>query len=172
MAPLGGHFKFADPASKEPGPKGVSQFMAKDGALMVELLSDLLMRPTLDPGEFEKLRDNRIDSLVATKDGSPQSLLGAYFEATVFGDHPFARRVGGDETSLAALSMGDLRSFYNDQVGADRMQITVAGDFEIAEMRDLLVASFGGWRAGAQRRERRCQAEPFTGTTDIDSAGF
>jgi zinc protease len=122
------------------------QFMAKDRALMVELLADLLMRPALDPTEFQKLRENRIDSLIAAKDGNPQGLLGAYFEAQIYGDHPFARRVGGDETSLAALSMGDLRSFYREQVGADRMQITVVGDFEIADMQALLSEAFGGWR--------------------------
>ena len=125
------------------------QFMAKDRELMVELLADLLIRPALDAEEFEKLRDNRINSLIAARDENPQSLIGAYFEALIYADHPFAQRVEGDETSLAALSLGDLRSFYHDQVGADRMQITVVGDFESADLREQLTTAFGGWRAAA-----------------------
>jgi predicted Zn-dependent peptidase len=125
------------------------QFMAKDRALMIELLADLLMRPTLDADEFEQLRSNRIDALIAAKDESPQSLIGSYFEAMVFADHPFARRVGGDETSLAAITLEDLRSYYAEHVGADRMQITVAGAFDPAAVSALISEAFGGWRPAA-----------------------
>jgi zinc protease len=125
------------------------QFMAKDRGLMIELLADLLMRPALDAEEFEQLRNNRIEGLIGTKDESPQSLLSAYFEAFLFGEHPYARRIGGDQTSLPMLSIEDMRDYYRDHVGADRMQITVAGDFDPADMRALIESALGEWRAAA-----------------------
>jgi len=125
------------------------QFMSKDRGLMIELLADLLMHPMLEADEFEKLRDNRIDSIIAAKDESPQSLLPAYFGAFIYGDHPYGRPVSGDETSLAAITLDDLQRFYRDQVGADRMQITVVGDFDVADMRAIIERAFAGWRAAA-----------------------
>jgi predicted Zn-dependent peptidase len=42
-------------------------FLARDQALMVELLADLLQRPRLEPAEFETLRDRRSSSSALRK---------------------------------------------------------------------------------------------------------
>ena len=47
------------------------QFLARDQALMLELLADALMRPRFDAEEFEKLRARRIELIKAAKDSDP-----------------------------------------------------------------------------------------------------
>ena len=42
-----------------------AQFLAKDSELMLSLLADALLRPTLQPAEFDKLRKRAIDGLAA-----------------------------------------------------------------------------------------------------------
>ncbi len=61
----------------------------------------------------------------------------------LFRDHPYGRPVGGDETSLAAVTLDDVRSFFAAQVRGDRLLIAVVGDFEPADMRRRLEQAFG-----------------------------
>ncbi len=129
---------------------GVSaEFMARDAALMVELVADMLQRPTLANAEFEKLRGRYINLIKAAKGANPDNLLPSYANAFLFGEHPYGNPITGSESSLANLSLGDVRAYYADQMGADRMVIAVSGDFDAAEMRALLERSFSAWRPAA-----------------------
>lgn len=122
-----------------------AEFLAKDSALMVELVADLLRRPTLDAGEFDKVRTRAIQSIAAAKDSGPDQLIGSYGNAWLFTGHPYARPSGGDETSLAAVSLDDLKSFRDAQMGADRAIIAVVGDFDPRAMRQQIEAALGDW---------------------------
>jgi zinc protease len=124
-------------------------FMAGDAGLMVELVADMLQRPVLDPKEFTKLRDRSIDLIKAAKGSDPGRLISSYANAFLFGDHPYGNSVGGSESSLANITHGDLLAYHADMLGADRLIISVSGDFEIATMRESLTTAFGDWRPAA-----------------------
>ena len=47
------------------------QFLARDRALMIELLSDALMRPRFEAEEFAKYRDREIEFIKSAKDSDP-----------------------------------------------------------------------------------------------------
>jgi len=59
--------------------------------------------------------------------------------------------VNGSEASLAAITHPDLTRYYQDQVGADRLILVVAGDFKTAEMQQLLSRAFNSWRKAAAK---------------------
>ncbi len=124
-------------------------FMSRDAALMVELLADMLQRPKLDAAEFRKLRERSINLIKAAKGSDPGELMPAYANAFLFGEHPYGNPVGGSESSLAAVTHGDVLAYYADGLGGDRLIISVAGDFEVATMREALTAAFGTWRAAS-----------------------
>ena len=58
-------------------------------------------------------------------------------------DHP--RPTGGDETSLAAIGLADLKAFRREQMGGDRLIIAIAGDFDPATVTRQVREAFGGW---------------------------
>lgn len=124
-----------------------AEFMSGDAALMIELVADLLQRPSLNASEFAKLRDRSINLLKAAKGSDPSDLMPAYSNAFLFGDHPYGNPIGGSEASLAKVTHRDLRRYYSDLVGADRLVVSVSGDFEAADMRQRLSEAFGEWRA-------------------------
>lgn len=126
-----------------------ASFLSRDAGLAVELLADLLMRPRLDVDEFEKLRARAIQFIKAAKDGSPSQLLPLYAATFLYGDHPYGQPSTGDELSLARLTIDDVRRYYREHVGADRLVVTVAGDFDAGRMKTLLSEAFGSWRAAA-----------------------
>jgi predicted Zn-dependent peptidase len=126
-------------------------FLARDHALMIELLSDMLLRPSLDAAQFETLRARQIEFLRAAKDSDLESLLPIYGAANLFGEqHPYGRPVDGSEASLAAASHDSVSDFYRQHFGAERLILAVAGDFKSAPMKQALTRAFSGWRKAAQ----------------------
>ncbi|MDH3768122.1 MAG: insulinase family protein, partial [Gammaproteobacteria bacterium] len=125
-------------------------FLSRDAQVGVGLLADLLMRPQLDEAEFKKIRDRTVQFIKAAKDSSPNRLIGTYAGAFVFDEHPYARPSFGDESSLVGINIGDVRKFYQEQVGADRMIVAVTGDFETNNIVTLLRSAFASWRGAAR----------------------
>ncbi len=122
-----------------------AQFLSKDTALMLGLLSDALIRPSLQQAEFDKLQKRAIESLATAKDGDPNGLLGRYLHAWLFQQHPYGRAEEGDETSLARISLADLQAFREQHMGGDRLIIAIAGDFDPAIVSKQVAAAFGDW---------------------------
>ena len=120
-----------------------ASFLSRDVGLMVELASDALLRPTMAADQFGKVRELAVQSIAAAKDADPRALVGSYGDAWLFRGHPYGRPVGGDETSLAAVTLEDVRSSFAAQVRGDRLLIAVVGDFEPADMRRRLEQAFG-----------------------------
>lgn len=120
-----------------------ASFLSRDLGLMIELAGDALLRPRLAADEFEKVRTLAIQSIAAAKDADPSALIGLYGDAWLFGSHPYARPVGGDETSLAAVTLEDVQRQYRAQLRGDRLLIVVVGDFDPADVRARLEQTFG-----------------------------
>jgi zinc protease len=129
------------------------EFLARDSALMIELLSDLLRRPALDAEELENLNRRAIGFIRAAKDGDPEELLPVYAHSFVYGEHPYGNPVSGDETSLAGITHADVLGFYRQHFGGDRLILAVAGDFETAAMRALVEGALGDWEPAGSTLE-------------------
>jgi predicted Zn-dependent peptidase len=126
------------------------QFLASDRKLLLALLADALQRPRFEAQELEGVRERRIEFIRAAKDSEPQSLIGSYGRALLFAAHPFGVPAGGSERSLAEITTRHLERFHAQHVGADRLTLVFAGDFEPQALREEVAATFGGWRrAGA-----------------------
>jgi len=148
-------FEFADAVEGVGGSFGATagsesitfggQFLARDRALMIELLADALMRPRFDADEFAKFRDRDIEFIKSAKDSDPSQLLGLYGRALLFGKHPYGRPQGGSERSLATLTQADVAAYHAAYFGADRTTLVFAGDLDARWMRQALTTAFGAW---------------------------
>ena len=139
------------------------EFLARDADLAIELLTDMLLTPTLSAAELNKLRARRINLIRAAKDSDPRALTGTYGNAYLFGEHPYGTPVDGDETSLEKISHRDLLAFYRDQVGADRLIVAVTGDLDAEPMIAKLTAAFADWRTAEQPLPEFDDAAPEQG---------
>lgn len=124
-------------------------FLARDANLMVGLLADMLLRPALDEGELEKLRERSVNFIRAAKDTNLNALMSIYGEAFLFGAHPYGNPLSGSEATLAGIDYDDLLDFYEQHLGGDRLIIAVSGDFDTAAMIAKLTDAFGDWRPAA-----------------------
>jgi zinc protease len=139
-----------------------SEFMKKDISKGLDLLSDALMRPTFPPDEFTKLVAQRIDAVKSAKDRA-QGVLGMYFNAYLYGKHPYARPSGGDERTLAAISRDEVVKFYESNYAPGNVILAVAGDFATADMEKQLTDIFGAWPSKTTPALILAEATPVAG---------
>lgn len=126
-----------------------ANFLARDADLAIELIADMLLRPTLDAAELDKLRDRAINFIRAAKDTNLNALLPIYGHAFLFGDHAYGSPVGGSENSLANITHEDVLDYYAQQVGGDRLILSVSGNIDASKIKPRLTEAFGAWRGAS-----------------------
>jgi len=126
-----------------------AEFLSRDAKLMIELVADVLRRPTLSEDELEKERGRTIDLIKAAKDSDPSGLMPFYGNAFLFPEHPYGNPTFGSESSLAEIEHDDLLLYYQDHFGGDRLIVAVAGDFDLAAMKAALSLAFEDWQPAA-----------------------
>ncbi|QSQ20523.1 insulinase family protein [Pyxidicoccus parkwayensis] len=125
------------------------QFMSRDANLMVELLADMLVRPRFAQDELEKTRERMVSEIAAAKDADLRALIGSYFQAFHFANHPYGVAVGGSEASLPGLTREDVLAYAKNNLGADRLILSVVGDFDSKALAAKLESALGGWAKAA-----------------------
>jgi predicted Zn-dependent peptidase len=149
------------------------QFLARDRALMIELLADALMRPRLEAAEFASFRDREIEFIKSAKDSDPSQIVGVYGRAALFGAHPYALPQGGSERSLAAITRDDVVAYHRENFGADNATLVFAGDLDPKWMRQAVSTAFAAWGKSAARQLKLSPAPRASGRRVllIDSPG-
>lgn len=125
-----------------------AEFLKADTDLELDLVGDVLMRPKLDPAEFEKERKLAIDGIRQAKQ-QPRDMIRLYQSQWFYGGHPYAKPTGGDERSLETLTIDDVRAAAARTLAPSRTWMAVAGDFDPAQMRKAIETRFAGWTAKA-----------------------
>lgn len=143
---IGGQF---DTAATHDATVASAEFLKKDIAKGLELFTDILLDPTFPTAEFTKLQRQNIDSILAAKD-QPQAVIGTYFNAYLFGTHPYARPTSGSESTLAAVTRDDVAKFYASTYAPANAILAVVGDFNTSEMEGMITKAFGRWNTKPQ----------------------
>ncbi|HEY3137224.1 MAG TPA: pitrilysin family protein [Blastocatellia bacterium] len=123
---------------------GVAEFVKKDISAGLNLLSDVLLNPTFPQDEVNKLLKQRADEITAAKDQA-QAVIGNYFNAYLYGNHPYARPLSGDEKTVASITRDDVLKFYRAYYFPSSTILAAVGDFNTAEMERMLTDKFGAW---------------------------
>lgn len=120
---------------------------AQQLAAAMELAATVMLRPDFPEQELDRLRDERLTSLVRRYD-EPSAIAGAIFDETLFGEeHPYGRSSIGTEASLRALTTADLRAFYEQYYRPNNVTAIVVGDIDREAAARLLRESFGTWQS-------------------------
>lgn len=121
------------------------QFLARDRALMIELVADALLRPRFDAVEFAAFRDREIELIKSAKDSDPSQIINVYGRAALFGPHAYGRPQGGSERSLATITREDVVAYHAERFGANNAALVFAGDLDPRWMKQALTQAFAGW---------------------------
>lgn len=109
------------------------------------LMADVALRPTFPATELERLRQQRLTSLVQAKDEA-STIAAATLSRVLFGQLRYGTLAMGTAATIKAMSVADLRAFYDAQL-RNTPTVIVVGDTTPATVLPLLEQHFSAWRS-------------------------
>lgn len=117
----------------------------------LDLLADVVLRPTFPANELERLKKERLTSLVQAQD-NPAAIVGYAFPRVVFGPtHRYGTPATGLAPAIEAITADEARAFYKEHYTSGYATIVVAGDVSAAQAKAALDRAFGAWPASGSR---------------------
>ncbi|MDO5033931.1 MAG: pitrilysin family protein [Actinomycetaceae bacterium] len=146
--------------------------LGEDMPMSVTVLIDMMAASVLDEEEFERERGVIVDELASGND-DPTEIVHENFAATVFGEHPLGRPIGGSIASVSAAKRDDVYDYYRDRYQPNSLVVVAAGDVDHDELCALVSAALTKtpWAMHADgvpiRGKRSPQGEPVFESREI-----
>jgi zinc protease len=117
----------------------------------IELMAEVLTRPSFPADELERARAEALDALEARGD-EPANVADDRTTHALFGDHPYGRLAAGTVPGIESLDPALLADFHRAHYRPEGAALVVAGAFDPEELQRLLERSLGDWRGSAPAR--------------------
>jgi predicted Zn-dependent peptidase len=111
--------------------------------LSMQVLSDLVFRPTLDPAEIEREKDVVAQEIAEAFD-TPDDHVFEMAQTRAFADQPLGRPILGSVASLAPIDRASIAAWRARLYAPDRMVVAAAGAVDEDELLTLAGRWFGG----------------------------
>lgn len=155
-----------------------SKSLAEDLPRMIDILADVLQRPTFPESEVDKVRGELLTE-IQERANDTRRMAGMTFRELLYPDaHPYAVSGLGYAETISTLTGDDLRRFYQDHIGAQGMITVIVGAVRAEDAFRMWEGACGDWR-GASRtrsplpdaprlRDTRCKSVVVPGKTQSD----
>jgi zinc protease len=115
----------------------------------LELLAELVERPTFPESDVARLREERLNDLLQVK-ADPRRRVDQAFNATIYTtDSPYGRSAGGDEETVPRLTPDILRAVHRKVLDPSQTAIVIGGDLAGLNVPQLVEAALGSFGHGA-----------------------
>lgn len=114
----------------------------------LQLLADLVVRPSLRDDDFQRVRRQRLNRLIQLRD-MPGAIAERAFVRLLYGDAPYGHTPLGREASLTAMSADDVRAFHARIYVPAEATLIAVGDCDHDTICALAEQAFGSWRGDA-----------------------
>jgi zinc protease len=111
----------------------------------LEILADVVRRPTFKADEVERLRQQNLDNLTLAL-SDPGSIARFVAARVVFGDSPYGHPIGGTPESLAHITPADIAKLHSRYYRPDNAILVIGGDISAKQGLDLASRYFGDWQ--------------------------
>ena len=118
---------------------------SRDTAAGLDLLADMLRRPTFPAEELERSRKLLLAELESLPE-DPATVARRVANETAYAGHPYG--IKATTGTVRAITREDVLAYYRRCFVPQRVQLVVVGDFQTAEMLAMLEKRFGDWPKG------------------------
>jgi predicted Zn-dependent peptidase len=118
--------------------------LSRFAAPALQLLADIVARPSLTEPDFLRVRELRLHRLTQLRD-MPGAVADRAFMRLLYGAHPYGHTPLGSEPTLAAMTVADVRSFHRTMLRPREATLIVAGDCTHGEIAAVAEQAFAGW---------------------------
>ena len=124
----------------------------------LELLDELMERPTFPAEEVLRLRDERLNDLLQMH-AEPRRRVEQAFSQTIYtADSPYSRLAGGNESTVERLTRDELAAIHRAVLSPDRAALVVGGDLTGLDVPRIAEEALGSLALGAIRASGRPSA--------------
>jgi predicted Zn-dependent peptidase len=121
--------------------------MARDAAVFVRMLGDIVRRPTFPAAELERERQVILQEFLEDEE-DPMSTAFRQFDKLCYGTHPLAQAVIGTRRNIERFTREELLAYVAQQYSGSNVVVGVAGNVDHAEIVREAEAAFGDMPAG------------------------
>ncbi len=126
--------------------------LAEDMPLVLDLLSDVIQRPTFPEAEIEKERSEWLTSL-EERSNSTRAMAGLAFNELCYPDnHPYHYSSDGYPETARAITRDEVAEFHRAFYAPQGMLVCVVGAVTAEAARDTVAQAFGSWAAARPPR--------------------
>jgi len=129
----------------------------------LELLAEVVRRPSFPESEVERLRDERLTDLLQAKADPRRRADEAYVSTIYAPSSPYHRPSGGTAETVTTLAAAHLRAVHERAFMPARSALVVAGDVDPDEVLAIVERLFGDWSGDAAS-----EAAPIDDTSAMD----
>ena len=124
----------------------VNAIVMKDGYdIALDLMADVVQRPTFAPEEIERQRQQAMSALKVAAD-DPDSVADRVIDRLIYGFHPYGMPGAGTPQSLAGITRADFVDFHKKYFVPNNTLIAVVGDITADDAMKGLEKYFGSWK--------------------------
>ena len=121
--------------------------LAKFSRQALSLLADCVIRPRMEPADFDRIRQLRLTRLVQIRD-MPSAIADRAIMQVVYGTHPYSHMALGTEESLRQLKIETVKEFHAHLYRPSNATLVASGDITPDQFRQMASDLFGGWADG------------------------
>jgi zinc protease len=111
----------------------------------MEILADVVRRPTFKSEEVERLRQQYLDN-VRLDLGDPGTIARLVAARVVFGDSPYGHPISGTQESLTRITAADIARMHSRFYRPDNAILIIGGDTTAKDALTLATKYFGDWQ--------------------------
>ena len=131
------------------------------------IMADVVQRPTFPKDELERLRQQRLTSLIQAHDDA-STIASLAFSKVLYGaDHRYGTATMGTAETIKGFTVEDLRAFYNGAFRPENSTLIVVGDVAADKVMPELESNFGKWKPAGAARPHTALATPGEPVTRV-----
>lgn len=119
---------------------------------IVEILGDMLSHSVFRKEDLEKEKGIILDEIDMYED-SPEDMVQEQFQKLTWRNDPLGYIISGKEENVRRISREELMQFWKETYIAERILISVAGNVDPEQVRDLLERHFSSIPRGTYQRK-------------------
>jgi zinc protease len=131
---------------------------------LMRLIAEILREPAFPAEEFEQLKQQQITNIESQR-SEPTSIVfnefsrytNIYPKGHVFYSGTFDEEIA----DIKAVTLEEVKKFYQDFYGASNGQLAVIGDFDANEVKSLANELFGNWKSKTQYKRIATEFREF-----------
>lgn len=140
---------------------------SKKRQVAVDMFTQVIGAPTFPASSFDRIKNQVLTGFEIQKK-TPSSLLNREFYDKLYGKHPYAHPTDGDASSINAITIADLKAFYQRAYNSKNVVIAIVGDLSKDQAMAMAEKVSNALPAGSQLDAMTAPEPPKAGSYHIE----